>query len=213
MKFVFETCKSVLQVFESLPTEEIQHMRRVGLLVGLFTQQLANAKFFDSHSEAYKLFGEAATYHDIGKAWVPKEILIKPGRLTDQERQIMCEHPKFSIHLFNRVEDNYLTGISGQTLLLARDCALYHHEWWNGDGYPYKKAYNQIPLIARIAAICDSYDAMTSNRVYRVAHSHDFACRELKRCAGTQFQPGLILQFLLSRISLADVTHLKTVGF
>ncbi|MPN02332.1 hypothetical protein SDC9_149548 [bioreactor metagenome] len=67
-------------------------------------------------------------------------------------------------------------------------------------------------MIARITAICDAYDAMTSNRVYRAAHSHDFACRELMRCAGTQFQPALVLKFVSSHITLTDVMNLRPVG-
>lgn len=213
MNFAFGTCRSALRVFESLPIEEIQHMRRVGILVGLFTQRLADEGFFYGRPEAYPLFGRAAIYHDVGKAWVPNEILVKPGRLTAQENNIMCLHPAFSSKFFDEVANASLTGISEPFLSLARDCALYHHEWWNGAGYPYKKAHDHIPVIARITAICDAYDAMTSNRAYRIAHNHDYACQELKRCAGTQFQPGLVLQFLSSRISLDDVTHLKTVGF
>lgn len=213
MNWALETCQSLLQVFESLPAAEIQHMRRVGLLVGLFTRRLADAGFFENMDDAYQLFGKAAALHDIGKAWVPNEILIKPDRLTIQEQRMMRRHPEFSIKLFDGVENKCHTGLSDQLFHLARDCALYHHEWWNGNGYPYKKAYDEIPLIARITSICDAYDAMTSNRFYRVAHSHDFACRELKRCTGIQFQPELILQFLSSHISLTDITRLKTAAF
>ena len=213
MNLAFGTCKPVLQVFESLPVAEIQHMRRVGLLAELFTRRLADTGFFEGRPDAYQLFGKAAVYHDIGKAWVPNEILIKPDRLTNQERRIMRRHPEFSIKFFDEVENKCRTGLSDQLFYLARDCALYHHEWWNGNGYPFKKAYGEIPLIARITSICDAYDAMTSNRFYRVAHDHDFACRELRRCTGIQFQPGLILQFLSSHISLDDLAHLKTAGF
>lgn len=212
MSVTFETCRSILRVFESLPTEEIQHMRRVGLLVGLFTERLTEMGYFNGGPEAYQLFGRAALYHDIGKAWVPNDILVKPGKLSEQERAIMFRHPEYSIEFFDKAAYLSITGISDCFFSLARSCALYHHEWWNGYGYPSKKAYEDIPVIARIAAICDAYDAMTSNRAYRVAHSHEFACRELMRCAGTQFQPGLVLQFLSSHISLADVTHLQTVG-
>ncbi|WMJ85143.1 HD-GYP domain-containing protein [Oscillospiraceae bacterium LTW-04] len=210
MNFVLETTfKPVLQVFESLPDEEIRHMRRVGHLVGLFTQWLIDIGFLKDSFEDHQFFGLAASYHDIGKAWVPKEILTKSGRLSSHERDIMCHHPELSMNIFGRVADIICTGPFAQELALMRDCALYHHEWWNGAGYPYKKAYEQIPMVARITAICDAYDAMTSNRSYGVAHTHEFACQELMRCAGTQFQPGLVLKFLSSHISLADATHLK----
>ena len=213
MDFTFKACTSALRVFEALPTEEIQHMRRVGILVGLFTQRLADAGFFYGCPEAYSLFGRVAIYHDVGKAWIPNDILIKPGKLTERENNIMCQHPVLSAKFFDEIYSASLQGISEPFLSLARDCALYHHEWCNGGGYPTKRAYEQIPLVARITAICDAYDAMTSNRTYRMAHSHDYACRELRRCAGTQFQPGLVMRFLSSHISIEDVTALKTAGF
>ncbi|MEA5136903.1 MAG: HD domain-containing phosphohydrolase [Candidatus Fimivivens sp.] len=210
MNFVFKArIKPVLQTFKLLPDEEIQHMKRVGLLVGLFTQWLVNTGFLNEPVGAYQFYGLAATFHDIGKAWIPKEILTKSCRLSDQEQEIMCQHPVLSTEYFDRISDVFYEGNFTQEFFLIRDCAAYHHEWWNGAGYPYKKAYEQIPVIARITAICDAYDAMTSNRAYHVAQTHEYACQELMRCAGTQFQPALVLKFLSSHISLADVKELK----
>ena len=210
MNFVFKAkIKPVLHTFKLLPDEEIQHMRRVGLLVGLFTQWLVDTGFLNDPVEAYQFFGLAATFHDIGKAWIPKEILTKPSSLSNQEQEIMCRHPALSMEYFDRISDVFYEENFTQELILIRDCAAYHHEWWNGAGYPYKKAYEQIPVIARITAVCDAYDAMTSDRAYHVAQTHEYACQELMRCAGTQFQPGLVLKFLASQISFADVMELK----
>ncbi len=213
MDFAFGTIEPVLCALQALPSQELQHMKRVGILTGLFTQYLADMGFFNLHAEDFQFFGQAASYHDIGKAWVDSAILTKPGKLTAQEQDAMCRHPEFSLKLFDQMADFSFTDTENQFLRLLRSCALYHHEWWNGGGYPYRKAYDEIPVIARITAICDAYDAMTSNRVYRAAHTHDFACRELMRCAGTQFQPALVLKFVSSHINLADVIRLRSAGF
>ena len=74
--------------------------------------------------------------------------------------------------------------------------AIYHHEWWNGNGYPFGIDGKKIPLIARITSTCDAYDAMTSQRTYRHAPSHDYACQELSENAKTQFDPFLVSIFL-----------------
>ncbi|HBR08981.1 MAG TPA: phosphohydrolase, partial [Clostridiales bacterium] len=79
----------------------------------------------------------------------------------------------------------------------------YHHEWWNGTGYPYGISYDAIPLIARITTVCDAYDAMTSSRIYRESHSHDHARQELKQYAGIQFDPELVRVFLAADVGSA----------
>ncbi|MDF3004789.1 MAG: metal dependent phosphohydrolase [Oscillospiraceae bacterium] len=214
MNFELNTrLKPVLQTIKLLPDEDFQHSRRVGLLVELFTQWLVNTGFLNDPVEAYQFFGQAATFHDIGKAWIPKEILTKSSQLSNQERDIMCRHPALSMEYFDRIADVFYKENLIQEFALMRDCAVYHHEWWNGAGYPYKKAYEEIPVIAHITAICDAYDSMTSTRVYHVAQTHEYACQELMRCAGTQFQPALVLKFLSSHISLADVIDLKLAHF
>lgn len=144
----------------------------------------------------YKRFGIAAFYHDIGKAWVPKELLSKPDQLSTEEMSLIRKHTLFADELFKLIRNGSVSGMPAELTQLAHDSAVYHHEWWNGNGYPYGIRDKQIPLIARITSVCDVYDAITSDRAYRKARSHEYACGEIEANAGTQFDPALAKLFL-----------------
>lgn len=191
-----EPMSSVTEILKLLPAEEMQHMKRVGILVDRFTEKLLLCDLLNECFEGYEFFGKAAFYHDIGKAWIPNRILTKPDRLTEPERLIICNHPVFAHKLFGQIRQGLISGIPEHLYQLAMDSAMYHHEWWNGNGYPYGIRHYEIPLIARITSICDAFDAMTSTRIYRKSHSCEHACQELKKCAGTQFDPELVKVFL-----------------
>lgn len=125
-------------------------------------------------------------FHDIGKVGIPDQILFKPGPLTREERTIMQRHPEIGHRIAQSAPD----------LMPIADWILKHHEWWNGEGYPLGLKGGQIPLECRILAITDAYDAMTSDRPYRKAMPHQAAISELQQCAGTQFDPYLVEQFM-----------------
>ena len=124
--------------------------------------------------------------HDIGKLAVSDEVLRKEGRLDDGELAQIREHPKIGVRI--------LLGLAA--LREAIPYVLYHHERWDGDGYPSGKAGEEIPIEARVLAIADAFDAMTSDRPYRTALSRDEALAEVERCAGTQFDPAIARVFL-----------------
>lgn len=191
---------SIAEILETLPAEEIQHMRRVGRLVDCFTRKLEFQGLTGECFEGSQYFGNAAFYHDIGKAWIPYGILTKPGKLTEQEILVIRRHPLFAQQLFHQIRADHVSGMPELLLQLASDSAAYHHEWWDGSGYPYGMKHNAIPLIARVTAICDAYDAITSDRVYRKKHSQDFARQELRQYAGIQFDPELVEAFLAAEI-------------
>jgi HD-GYP domain-containing protein (c-di-GMP phosphodiesterase class II) len=130
----------------------------------------------------------AARLHDIGKIAVPDGILLKSGQLTDDERTIMERHCAAGHKL--------LAASASQILQLAAEVALYHHEWYDGSGYPHGLKEHAIPLPARIAAIADSYDALTSDRPYRRALTPDRAQAILRDERGTHFDPHLLDTFL-----------------
>ncbi|MDI6814248.1 MAG: HD-GYP domain-containing protein, partial [Desulfitobacteriaceae bacterium] len=124
--------------------------------------------------------------HDIGKLGVPDHILFKPGPLTEEEKKEVQRHS----------EVGYRIALSSGELAPVAPFILQHHERWDGRGYPLGLKGEQIHLLSRILAIVDAYDAMTSERPYRGAMSPEEVLEELKRCAGTQFDPHLVEIFI-----------------
>jgi putative two-component system response regulator len=126
----------------------------------------------------------AAALHDVGKIGVPDAILLKPGSLSRHEMRAMERHPRIGYQL--------LAGSTSALLRTAADIALTHHEWWDGSGYPRGLRGEEIPEEARIAAVADVFDALTSNRVYRAAMSFDDAIALMRASRGRQFEPRLL---------------------
>jgi HD-GYP domain-containing protein (c-di-GMP phosphodiesterase class II) len=124
-----------------------------------------------------------ALLHDVGKIRVPDEILNKPGPLDDAERAVMQQHTIDGQTMLEKVG-----GLLGETGAIVRSC----HENWDGSGYPDGLAGDAIPLVARIVSVCDAFSAMTTDRPYRRARTQEEAVAELRRCAGTQFDPAVV---------------------
>ncbi|MEW6770279.1 MAG: HD-GYP domain-containing protein [Bacillota bacterium] len=127
-----------------------------------------------------------ALFHDIGKIAVPQRILQNESFPTPEEWEVIRSHPFVGYQILKSVELS-----KG-----ARDMVLYHHERWDGKGYPYGLAGRNIPLEARICAVADAFEAMTSDRAYRSQMTYESACAELRRGAGAQFDPDLVEVFL-----------------
>jgi len=136
--------------------------------------------------------------HDIGKLTVSDQVLSKEGRLDPGELEEIREHPKTGARILFRM----------RAFREALPYVLYHHERWDGKGYPSGKAGDAIPLEARVLAIADAFDAMTSDRPYRRALTHKQAVAEVERCAGTQFDPEIARVFLelLGRNELSEAS-------
>ena len=190
--------RDVDSIIKALPLRVAEHMYRIGKLASVLTQKIFEREGSLGYygSDELLFYGEAAFYHDLGKAFVPVSILIKLLRFTDQEMDIMRNHTICAQALFYDVERGILVGLPVHLIKLARDSAIYHHEWWNGSGYPYGIGFEEIPLIARITSVCDAYDAITNKRIYRSARSHNDACRELEAFSGKQFDPSVVKVFL-----------------
>jgi HD-GYP domain-containing protein (c-di-GMP phosphodiesterase class II) len=124
--------------------------------------------------------------HDVGKLAVSDAVLRKAGRLEEHELAEIRKHPKAGARLLLRVA----------ALRVAIPYVLYHHERWDGTGYPTGKAGDEIPVEARVLAIADAFDAMTNDRPYRRALSQAEALAEVERCAGTQFDPQIAQVFI-----------------
>jgi HD-GYP domain-containing protein (c-di-GMP phosphodiesterase class II) len=127
-----------------------------------------------------------AALHDIGKIGIPEGIIIKQGNLTGEEWESIWKHPEIGYR------------IAGQFPELApiAEAILAHHEWWNGTGYPRGLKGEDIPFISRIISIVDAYDAMTYGRPYKEAMEHQETLEEIKRFAGSQFDPQIVEMFL-----------------
>lgn len=146
---------------------------KLGKRMGLNSDQLVNLSLF-------------AQVHDLGKVGIPDRILFKPGKLTEEEWAIMKLHP----------EKGYRIAVSSPDLSTVADLILRHHERWDGKGYPLGLEKTEIPIECRILSIVDAYDAMTNDRPYCKARSHSEALKEIERCAGTQFDPKIVEEFL-----------------
>ena len=131
--------------------------------------------------------------HDIGKVGIPDSILLKPGRLNPEEFEVVKRHSALGGEALKEVEAK----IEGQSFLtLGKEIAYYHHEKWDGTGYPRGLRGEQIPLSARIVALADVYDALTSKRVYKDAFSHEDAKKIIMESRGTHFAPDVVDAFL-----------------
>jgi putative nucleotidyltransferase with HDIG domain len=124
----------------------------------------------------------AATIHDLGKIDLPERILLKPGPLEDDEWRIVRKHPQVGADIIAQIAFHPT----------ARDIILYHHEWFGGGGYPTGISGDRIPLGARILAVADAFEAMTSDRPYRPALSYQEAVAELEAGKGSQFDPAIV---------------------
>jgi putative nucleotidyltransferase with HDIG domain len=129
---------------------------------------------------------QAALLHDIGKLGIPEQILHKQSRLSDEEYAFVKTHAALGAELLETC----------QSLRHLAPFVRYHHEWWDGRGYPDGLQGEQIPLEARILAVCDAVEAMASDRSYQRAMSLSKIMAELQSCAGTQFDPAVVLAFI-----------------
>ena len=137
-------------------------------------------------SEDLKTLEIGGLFHDIGKIGIPDSILLKEAKLTDDEYSQIKNHPSIGAHIL-------CNAIVFQNIL---PIVKHHHERYDGNGYPSKLVGEQIPYLARIAAVSDSFDAMTSKRTYRNAMPIEDVKQEIKRCSGTQFDPNIAEAFL-----------------
>jgi PAS domain S-box-containing protein len=175
------TVETLAAALELRDDETGQHTRRVADLAMTLTQAVAPELAADPELRYGFLM------HDIGKIGIPDSVLLKRGELTDRERRTLEMHTTLGEHLLSRFP--FLSD-------LAHDVVAYHHERWDGSGYPWGLSEDDIPLAARIFAVVDAFDAMVTDRPYRDALTPQKAINELKRNAGTQFDPEIVDAFL-----------------
>ncbi|MCM1298447.1 MAG: HD domain-containing protein [Firmicutes bacterium] len=188
------------EVVESRDDNTGGHIRRTAEYVKSIAGELKRSgEYADILKEEYiNDIVVAAPLHDIGKIHIPDAILNKAGRLTDEEFAIMKTHTTAGEALLINAkkelgESDYLN--------TAIEMAAYHHEWWNGKGYPYGISGEEIPLCARIMAVADVYDALVSKRCYKSAMPIEKACAIIREESGTHFDPKVVEAFFASEIT------------
>lgn len=182
-----------------------EHLRRMKHLARVLAEALHTHPKYQAvvTPEFVKQIEISAMLHDIGKVGISDAILLKPGKLTAVERQEMQQHPLISSQCLRRIEEKLGTA---NFLEMAHEIALYHHERWDGLGYPFGRRGEAIPLSARIVSIADVYDALVSERIYKPAFPHEQCVAMIREGAGTQFDPELVNVFLNIERRFADVS-------
>ncbi len=179
-KFPFYLMESFSQALEAKDVYTRGHSERVTVYACVL------AYWLDLPETTIQNIYQAGLVHDIGKIGIPDAVLNKPGRLTDDEYELIKMHPVIGANILAPIE--FLDEI--------RKIVLHHHERWDGRGYPAGLAGENIPLGARVVAVADAFDAMTSNRPYRKALPVEVALAEIERGKGTQFDPDMAEVFL-----------------
>jgi putative two-component system response regulator len=163
----------------------------------LATYLMSQPKFKNQSSpEIIELLYKSAPMHDIGKVGVPDNILLKPGKLTHDEFEIMKKHTEYGLEVIIKSEQTLGVDPKTSFLRFAREIAYTHQEKWDGTGYPEGTKGEQIPLSGRIMAIADVYDALISKRVYKPPITHNAAVRIIKHGRGSHFDPDMVDAFL-----------------
>lgn len=190
------TIFSLARLAESRDQFTGDHIERVGTLCLSLSQVLGEGYYKKNHidKEAFLQSIElASTLHDIGKVSIPEHILMKPGRLTDEEMAVMQEH---TIHGYNTLMNIRQRYEKNDFVNMGIDICKYHHEKWNGQGYPEGLSGQTIPLSARIVAVVDVYDALISERPYKKAFTVKDSLEEIVKNSGVMFDPTVVEAFL-----------------
>ena len=187
-----------------------EHIKRTSAYVEFIAREAAKeGRYSYILNENYiELLVKAAPMHDVGKIVVPDKILQKPGRLTPEEFEIMKTHAAEG----GRIVRDVLEGVEEKEYIqIAADVATYHHEKWNGKGYPKGLTEENIPLAARIMAIADVFDALASKRCYKEAFSFEDAMSIIEKDAGSHFDPILVRVFLNNRDQVEKICYNSVV--
>ena len=182
-KLLEQTVTALSEAVDAKDRYTSGHSKRVAKYSRMIAERMGKSK--DEQDEIYR----AGLLHDIGKIRVPAEIINKPGKLTDEEYNMIKIHPVTGYHILRGISDNNYIAMA----------AKYHHERYDGHGYPIGLKGEKIPEVARILGVADAYDAMASNRSYRDALPQEVVRSEIERGMGTQFDPQ-IAQIMLDMI-------------
>ena len=198
------TIFALARLAESRDTETGKHLERVqSFCRHLSLQLLQDGKYqWEINDQFLTNIYHASPLHDIGKVSIPDSIMLKPARLTPSEFEIMKTHSELGAKTLEDVLNLYP---GNPFIKMGIDIARYHHEKWNGTGYPKGLIGHDIPLAARIMAIVDVYDALRSKRCYKQAISHVESCSIINSGRDTHFEPAIVDAFNNSTASFEDI--------
>ncbi len=192
--------KEVRQRTEEIRQTQLEIVRRLGVAgefrdneTGAHVERISHfssllARLHGQESDYTTMLFYASTMHDVGKIGIRDDVLLKPGRLTEEERLEINRHPVIGSQIIGDHPSELMT--------MAWETTRFHHEKWDGSGYPHGLAGEEIPLCARIVAVCDVFDALISRRPYKEAWSVDDAAAEIHQQAGRHFDPELVALFI-----------------
>lgn len=186
--------ETMANLIEYRSLESGEHVKRTReltqiLITELLTRQNYRRQLIDNH---YAIMIKAVPLHDIGKIGIPDNILLKPGRLSPEEFEVIKSHTVIGSEIIKSLL------VSGEDVYLSHcyDICRSHHERWDGSGYPDGLAGTDIPLSARIVAVVDVYDALVSERCYKQAYTQEEALTIIREASGTQFDPDIVSALL-----------------
>ncbi|HMB95020.1 MAG TPA: HD domain-containing phosphohydrolase, partial [Tepidisphaeraceae bacterium] len=188
------TVFALAKLAESRDPETGAHLERVRNYCQLLAEELSRLEQYRKviDHKFVELIFQTSPLHDIGKVGIPDAVLLKPGKLTPEEFEVMKKHTIIGEQTLQAAVDRFP---GAEFLEMARDIAAAHHERFDGKGYPRQLAAEKIPLAARIVAVADVYDAMTSKRVYKEAQDHQEVAAIIQQGRGTQFDPDVVDAF------------------
>ncbi len=174
------------------------HIRRTAVFVKILAQRLSLSPDYEDQLDDYtiEVLYKSAPMHDIGKVAIPDSVLLKPGKLTEKEFNIIKHHTNYGWEAINEAEKESGIDSDSSFLKLSKEIILSHHEKWDGSGYNQGLEGTHIPLSARLMAVADVYDALTSKRAYKKAFTHEKAKQIILEGRGTHFDPDVVDAFL-----------------
>lgn len=200
-EFMIDALSSVVE-FRNLETGE--HIRRIKYFTRIMLKYLM--KYFPKYGLTQTQVDEiarAAAVHDIGKIGIPDSILLKPGKLTPEEFEVMKTHTTIGCDVLEKFKENQ----DEEFYQYCYDICRYHHERWDGNGYPDHLVGEEIPISAQIVAIADVYDALVSTRVYKSAYANNIAYDMIMNGECGQFSPDVLECFALAKVDFFNIVE------
>lgn len=202
------TIMALASLAETRDNETGNHIRRTQFYVKVLAQDLVDNGLHEDllTPENIELLYKSAPLHDVGKVGIPDNILLKPGKLTDEEFEVMKTHPVIGAEALSEAELD-ISDHDTSFLRYAREISLTHHEKWDGSGYPQGLSGTSIPLSGRLMAVADVYDALISKRVYKPAFDHDEAKEIILKGKGSHFDPDIVDSFFRQEQTFIEISN------